>query len=394
MVDWQQFERGGRVKNLRMFLVVMVLCTLSACYKTIQVKQQRTIVVKVARDSVVKTAWAEARNCRIESPTLGQARDVNLLSQVELSDIARKCGAVSEENYLKFRQGYSKLIDSLSSLQAPTGVKQMLHWKQDRIGSWLNGVRTLYASIKSEPEQYTVKVTSGFEVFGANSVPKMDSSLLRNRSDADLLHVRTPGSRFFDEGFVNGADFLAKVKDPKTQKCLALDGGMSPEQIRDYVSRNSNGGARIVPLSQYPNLAYNATCSEQGNAGLNQRYVPANSAKSIKAGLVKLSDGVTVLTLGYCFNAALPLQAMYAEASSGEGSKKVPFEILRDSIATDTVSKKVFDGKKTTKVAGIVALTGLAIWGGTQIHWGGKKHPIPGKTGGPPRGPDGVPRSP
>lgn len=380
------------MKYVRMFLVMTALCTLPACYKTVQVRQQRTLAVKVMRDSTIQTAWASARNCRVQAPTLGQARDVNLISQQELSEIARKCGAVSEENYLKFRQGYDKLIDSLSILQAPTGVKQMLHWKQDRIGSWLQGVRTLYAAIKDQPEQFTVKVTSGFEVYGAGSVPKMDSSLLHDRSDADLLHVRTLGSRFFDDGFVNGADFLQKSKDPKTTKCLTLDGGMSPEQIRDYVSRNSSGGARIVDLSQYPNLAYNATCSEQGNAGLNQRYVPTDPGKSIKAGLVKLSDGVTVTTLGYCFNAALPLQAMFAEASGGVGTKKVAFETVRDSVATDTITKKVFDGKKTAQAAGIVALTGLGIWAGTQNRGG--KHSTPGKTGGPPRGPGGTPRGP
>jgi len=380
------------VKYVRMFLVMTALCTLPACYKTVQVRTQRTLAVKVMRDSTIKTAWASARNCRIESPTLGQARDVNLISQQELSEIARKCGAVSEENYQQFRNGYDKLTDSLSTLQAPTGVKQMLHWKQDRIGSWLQGVRTLYAAIKDQPEQFTVKVTSGFEVYGAGSVPKMDSSLLHDRSDADLLHVRTPGSRFFDDGFVNGVDFLAKSKDPKTQKCLTLDGGMSPEQIRDYVSRNSGGSARIVDLSKYPNLAYNATCSEQGNAGLNQRYVPTDPGKSIKAGLVKLSDGVTITTLGYCFNAALPLQSMFAEASKGVGTQKVPFETLRDSVVTDTVSKKVFDGKKTAKVAGAVVLTGLGIWAGTY-DWSKQKQ-LPGKTGGPPRGPGGVPRSP
>lgn len=376
-----------------MLLVVATLGTLPACYKTVQVRQQRTLAVKVVRDSTIKTAWVSARNCRIQAPTLGQARDVNLVSQKELSEIARKCGAVSEENYQQFRKGYDKLIDSLSTLQAPTGVKQMLHWKQDRIGSWLQGVRTLYAAIKDQPDQFVVKVASGFEVYGAGSVPKMDSGLLNDRSDAALLHVRTPGSRFFDDGFVNGADFLQKSKDPKTHKCLSLDGGMSPEQIRDYVSRNSSGGARIVDLSRYPNLAYNATCSEQGNAGLNQRYVPTDPGKSIKAGLVKLSDGVTITTLGYCFNAALPLQAMFAEASGGTGTRKVSFETVRDSVVTDTITKKVFDGKKTAQVAGIVALTGLGIWAGTH-DWSGKKHPLQGKTGGPPRGPGGIPRSP
>ncbi len=250
-MGWQQSKRGGRVKYVRMLLVVAALGTLPACYKTVQVRQQRIIAVKVMRDSTIKTAWASARNCRIQAPTLGQARDVNLLAQQELSEIARKCGAVSEEKYQMFRKGYDKLTDSLSTLQAPTGVKQMLHWKSDRIGSWLQGVRTLYASIKNEPDHFTVQVTSVFQVYGAGSVSRMDSSLLRDRSDADLLHVRTPGSRFFDDGFVNGADFLQKSKDPKTQKCLALDGGMSPEQIRDYVSRNSSGGARIVNLSQY-----------------------------------------------------------------------------------------------------------------------------------------------
>ena len=170
----------------------------------------------------------------------------------ELSEIARKCGAVSDEKYSEFRKGYDKLVDSLNTLTAPTGgVKQMLHWKSDRIGSWLQGVRTLHATIKSEPDQFTVKVTSGLEVYGAGFVPKMDSGLLHNRTDAGLLRVWTPGSRFFDDGFVNGADFLAKSKDPKTVRCLTLDGGMSPEQIRDYVSRNSSGGARIVDLSQY-----------------------------------------------------------------------------------------------------------------------------------------------
>ncbi len=371
----------------------MALCTLPACYKTIQVQKQRTLAVKVVRDSAIKTVWASARNCRIQAPTLGQARDVNLLSQQELSEIARKCGAVSDEKYSEFRKGYDKLVDSLNTLTAPTGgVKQMLHWKSDRIGSWLQGVRTLHATIKSEPDQFTVKVTSGLEVYGAGFVPKMDSGLLHNRTDAGLLRVWTPGSRFFDDGFVNGADFLAKSKDPKTVRCLTLDGGMSPEQIRDYVSRNSSGGARIVDLSQYPNLAYNATCSEQGNAGLNQRYVPTDPGKSIKAGLVKLGDGVTITTLGYCFNAALPLQAMFAEANGGLGTKKVLFETVRDSAVTDTVSKKVFDGKKTLQAAGVVALAGLGIWAGTQKRGG--KHPLSGKTGGPPRGPGGVPRGP
>ncbi|TSC66220.1 MAG: hypothetical protein G01um101477_166 [Candidatus Doudnabacteria bacterium Gr01-1014_77] len=370
--------------------MLVAVCTLPACYKTVQVRQQRTIQVKTTLDSIINTTWSSARDCRIQAPTFGQARDVNLLSQQELSEIARKCGAVSDESYKKFRQGYDKLVDSLVALPHPTGgVKQMLHWKSDRIGSWLQGVRTLYAALKSEPDVFVPKLQSGIEVYGAGSVPKMDSAFLNIKTDADLLRVRTLGSRFFDDGFANGADFLAKAKDPKTLRCLTLDGGMSPEQIRDYVSRNSSGGARIVDLSKYPNLAYNATCSEQGNAGLNQKYQPSDPSKSIKTGLIKLSDGITIATLGYCFNAALPLQAMYAEVLSATGTKKVPYGVLRDSVVTDTVTKRVIDGKKTALAIGGIALVGL----GTQINWGGKSSP-PGKSGGPPRGPGGVPRGP
>ncbi|MHB8871739.1 MAG: hypothetical protein ACYC5G_04765 [Candidatus Doudnabacteria bacterium] len=378
------------MKYVRMFLVLTALCTLPACYKTVNVQKQRTIQVKTTLDSTVSTSWSSARNCRIQAPTFGQARDVNLLSQQELSEIVRKCGSVSDEQYTQFRKGYDKLVDSLVALPLPAGgVKQMLHWKSDRIGSWLQGVRTLYVAIKDGPELFVAKTQSGIEVFGAGPVPVMDSGLLHDRSDADLLRVRTLGSRFFDDGFANGADFLAKAKDPKTLRCLTLDGGMSPEQIRDYVSRNSSGGARIVDLSKYPNLAYNATCSEQGNAGLNQKYQPSDASQSIKAGLIKLSDGVTIATLGYCFNAALPLQAMYAEVLSATGTKKVPYGVLRDSVVTDTVKKRIFDGKRTAIVAGVIALSGL----GTQINWGGKSSP-PGKSGGPPRGPSGVPRGP